>query len=92
MATYKERMQNLEELKKSYNFSPKQVYQMTSYKVGDTGNPKRKAIAKANPQAEQARKLKILDYLKKARTSAIKRGVYNQNILSKIESEANNNA
>jgi hypothetical protein len=37
-------------------------------------------------------RMENLQELKKARASAIKRGVYNQNILSKIESEANNNA
>jgi hypothetical protein len=92
MATYKERMENLEELKKSYNFTPKQIYQMTSYKVGDNGGLKVKSISKPSRVDEQARKLKILDYLKKARDSAIRRGMYNQNVLSTIESEAQKNA
>ena len=93
MASYKERMENLAELRKSYEFTPEQMYQMTSYKVGNTGKSKNKRAGEQSErlkkeQEEQEKKLRILEYLKTARASAISRGVYNQNVYRKIEAEA----
>jgi hypothetical protein len=94
MASYKERMENLAELNKSYNFTPEQYYKMASYKVGETGRSMvgadRGRGAATAQKDEAVRKRRIVDYLKKAKESAIKRGVYNQKVFDQITAEAGN--
>jgi hypothetical protein len=90
MASYKERMENLAELNKVYNFTPEQYYKMASYKVNERDGSMVGADRGKAQKSDANRKKRIVDYLKKAKESAIRRGVYNQKVFDRISAEAQN--
>lgn len=62
------------------------------YAASPSRFPKKESSAtKKETKEEQSRQKKLLSYLKQAKSSAIKRGMYNQNPYNKIVSEAQKN-